>query len=353
MDTINLSIVICAYNEEKNIGTCLSRLFLQVEDSVGIEVIVINNESQDRTCEFALIEMEKFPRVQSQLVSIAHCPLTSSRNTGLSLAKGKYIAYIDADGWVDDEWLVLLKNAITQSFDVYVGRVKSASEGSNDFSNLIFNAHFYPSLAAATIVPLIGANMAFNATILKSVKGFHQLPSGRGDETLLMEVIQKKFSSINVYIENKSYVFNSYPETFSSWVRTQCSEGQSGGAINNHSFYSIKSLVAFALKLSNILAIPFVIFHIVFPGVYMKTLMLMLIAGFILRHAVRYKYYMSGVSRTFKKFGFKGLLKYPVVLLGSFFLDAYSLSMYFKVKKQAPILAEKGEIMKVEGCTNA
>lgn len=92
-DTINVSVIIAAYNEEKNIEKCIESIVSQKYSS--LEIIVVDDGSTDKT-EALLQLLSKKYRVLSyykqknQGVSVA-------RNTGLNYAKGKYIMFMDAD----------------------------------------------------------------------------------------------------------------------------------------------------------------------------------------------------------------------------------------------------------------
>ena len=106
-DNIQLSIIIPAYNEEKVIGPCLEAVIANMKDleddkqknNYGVEIIVVNNASTDRTKEIAL----SFPGVK--VVDENKKGLTHARQAGHIAAQGELEANIDADtimplGWV-------------------------------------------------------------------------------------------------------------------------------------------------------------------------------------------------------------------------------------------------------------
>jgi len=88
-----LSVVISAYNEEKNIRDCL--------DSVkwADEIILVNNESTDKTVDIALSigrEVKIFTRPNQPMLNI-------NKNYGFSKATGEWILSLDADERVTPE----------------------------------------------------------------------------------------------------------------------------------------------------------------------------------------------------------------------------------------------------------
>lgn len=70
----------------------------------------MDDGSQDDT----LTILESYERSYPSLrvVSIPHGGVASARNTGLRLAKGEYIAWIDPDDYVSPDWMASLREAI-------------------------------------------------------------------------------------------------------------------------------------------------------------------------------------------------------------------------------------------------
>jgi glycosyltransferase involved in cell wall biosynthesis len=96
-----VSIIIPAYNEEENIALCLGSIFNMDYPDEMFEVIVVDNGSTDKTVEVA----EKF---KVTLIVDDAKNVSGLRNLGVQVAKGKILAFVDADCIVAREWL---KNA--------------------------------------------------------------------------------------------------------------------------------------------------------------------------------------------------------------------------------------------------
>lgn len=91
------SVIIPAYNAENNILDCLESI--EVQSFPGIEVIVVDDGSQDHTAEIAEKFQNHFEDLQI-IRSINRGP-AEARNIGINHAKGKYLLFIDSD----DKWL--------------------------------------------------------------------------------------------------------------------------------------------------------------------------------------------------------------------------------------------------------
>lgn len=94
-----LSISIAAYNVEKTIEECLDS-FLLCRHLQDLELLVINDGSQDRTVEIVSAYEEKYPR-SIHLVNKVNGGHGSTINASLAVATGEFYKVIDGDDWVD------------------------------------------------------------------------------------------------------------------------------------------------------------------------------------------------------------------------------------------------------------
>jgi glycosyltransferase involved in cell wall biosynthesis len=102
-----ISILISAYNEEKNIEACLTSVLNQTYKD--LQVVIINDGSTDATQAIVEKIAEKDTRIT--LVNNENKGLTKSLNEGLTLCKGTYVARIDGD----DVWH---KEKLQTQFDI-------------------------------------------------------------------------------------------------------------------------------------------------------------------------------------------------------------------------------------------
>lgn len=111
-----VSVVIPAYNEEKNILRTLAS-FARMKPAYKTELIVVNNNSKDRTKQ--LVESLGVTVVDEPRQSISH-----TRQTGLEQAKGKYLLNADGDsiyppGWIDSYVEALKDEKVTCAYGTY------------------------------------------------------------------------------------------------------------------------------------------------------------------------------------------------------------------------------------------
>lgn len=95
MGKLNVSVVIPAYNAEKYLETAIKSA---VDFSDVQEVIIVDDGSQDGTLELSLKLKEENHKIKvCQHPKKENKGVSASRNLGINLATGDYIAFLDAD----------------------------------------------------------------------------------------------------------------------------------------------------------------------------------------------------------------------------------------------------------------
>ncbi len=94
-----LSIIIPAYNSEKYIKKCVDSVLKQTYNN--IEIIIVDDGSSDRTNEICHKMMNEDKRIF--LITQQNSGSSSARNTGIEVATGDYITFVDSDDWIDEE----------------------------------------------------------------------------------------------------------------------------------------------------------------------------------------------------------------------------------------------------------
>lgn len=92
-----ISFVVPVYNAERTLHDCVRSLIKQTFGN--IEIILVNNCSTDESlgkCNELAKEDERV-----KVVDIAEKGVSAARNRGIELATGEYVAFVDADDWID------------------------------------------------------------------------------------------------------------------------------------------------------------------------------------------------------------------------------------------------------------
>lgn len=117
MDIINeplISVIVPAYNAEKTVAKCIKSI--QKNTYKNLEIIVVNDGSKDKTREAveALCEDRRII-----LINKKNGGVSRARNTGIDIAKGEYIAFIDSDDYISEDYFEkLITPCIENNADV-------------------------------------------------------------------------------------------------------------------------------------------------------------------------------------------------------------------------------------------
>ncbi len=107
---IEVSVIVLNYFGEKLITKCLDSIYNQNFDRKKLEVIVVDNNSQDKSKTILKNYQEK---VQENLVLIFNknnLGFGEGNNCGINVAKGQFVALLNNDCIVDKNWLNELVN---------------------------------------------------------------------------------------------------------------------------------------------------------------------------------------------------------------------------------------------------
>lgn len=104
-----ISIIIPIYNVEEYLENCLNQLINQTYKN--IEMICVNDCSPDNSKDI----IEKYSKTDSRIKIVNreyNGGLSAARNSGIAVAKGEYIYFMDSDDWIDVNYIKELYDTI-------------------------------------------------------------------------------------------------------------------------------------------------------------------------------------------------------------------------------------------------
>ncbi|HWQ34192.1 MAG TPA: glycosyltransferase [Blastocatellia bacterium] len=175
----DISVVVCTWNRCEMLARALQCLLAQHADRVSYEVVVVDNNSTDRTREVveALIAQG---HVRLRYVCERMQGLSHARNAGIANANGSVIAFTDDDVRVADNWIATIKRAFDEHPDVVCIGGRVLPQWGGEPPAWLTRAHWSP-LGAQDYGPepfavgpqhrvcLIGANLAFRRGVFDRV----------------------------------------------------------------------------------------------------------------------------------------------------------------------------------------
>jgi len=202
-----VSIVIPAYNEEKNILQTLQSL-VQNETNKAVEIIVVNNNSTDKT--------EDLVRASGvDCILETKKGITAARNAGLNAATGKYILNADADAIYPHFWVEEMVNPLDKTNKVAItyGRFSFIPIGTT--SRFIY--FFYEYIAdlkryinkffKEEAVNVYGFNSGYRRTQGLQVDGYNHPIGANEDGYLALKLRNQGFGKIHYVTNIKALVW--------------------------------------------------------------------------------------------------------------------------------------------------
>ena len=109
------SVIVPVYNVEKFLAKCLDSILNQ--DFDDYEIIAVNDGSTDSSLEILNEYSKKTDKIK--VINQDNKGLGGARNTGIDVASGDYLVFIDSDDYVDNQMLSQLNSVLsTNSFDI-------------------------------------------------------------------------------------------------------------------------------------------------------------------------------------------------------------------------------------------
>lgn len=99
-----ISVIIPVYNVEKYLDKCINSIVSQTYQDT--EIILVNDGSTDSSVKICEAWKKKDKRIR--IVNKENGGLADARNTGLEVAKGEYVAFVDSDDYIENDMFELL-----------------------------------------------------------------------------------------------------------------------------------------------------------------------------------------------------------------------------------------------------
>ena len=96
-----ISVVVPVHNTEKYLPRCIESLLEQ--DFYDFELLLIDDGSKDNSGKICDEYAKKDHRIQVHHKK--NGGVSSARNVGIDMAKGKWICFVDSDDWVNKSYL--------------------------------------------------------------------------------------------------------------------------------------------------------------------------------------------------------------------------------------------------------
>ena len=150
MNKIKISVIIPVYNVEKYLSKCLNSIINQTLKD--IEIICVDDCSTDKS----LNVLENFSRNDNRFKTIKlskNSKQGAARNKGLDIAQGKYITFVDADDFLETDFLEKTYNIAEETnCDIVITNIRNflIENSKNNIKQLQTTNNDYKTLSLET-----------------------------------------------------------------------------------------------------------------------------------------------------------------------------------------------------------
>lgn len=129
-----VSVIIPVYNAAAWLGQCLSSIEAQNFDDY--EIICINDGSTDASSTILREYAKKNRRIT--VINQKNTGPGTARNKGICVARGKYIAFIDADDWIAPDFFKILFSAAEDTKAALISFNSCMTDGEQFIKNIVY-----------------------------------------------------------------------------------------------------------------------------------------------------------------------------------------------------------------------
>lgn len=151
-----VSVIVPIYNKEYLIGRCVESLIKQTY--TNIEIILVDDGSTDKSLEICQDFQKKDSRIK--VYHKDNGGLSDARNYGLAHASGAWIAFVDGDDYVENDYIeILLRNS--NDVDLVVCNCYQLTENKRIISKHVFGNRLFvgnDTIYSDIIIPMITLN---------------------------------------------------------------------------------------------------------------------------------------------------------------------------------------------------
>ena len=321
-----VTIIVPARNEEKNIARCLDSLVQQEYSREKLEIMIVDDNSTDRTAAIVQEYIKKFSNIH--LIKLGQfqpgmSPKKRALQAGIESSIGEIIVTTDADCWAPPGWISHIVAQFTKNVGVVTGLVLFDQEHEKKLFHKIQAIEFIGltiaglgSIGAGDPIIANGANFAFRRRAFQQVDGYegenHVIS---GDDDLLLQKIDRLTDwKVKSTVTPNSFIYTSPVSTIFSFINQRIRWASKGFV------YKKNSLVFFLLSVYLFYLLLFISVPISLP--FVKSFPYPVVA-LLIKFAVDFLLILKGTAMA----GRKDLRKY--FLLAEFFQIPYIIYVGF------------------------
>lgn len=148
-----VTVIIPVYNVKKFLDECVISVINQ--SFRNLEIVLVDDGSNDGSDELCDLWKQKDERIR--VIHKSNAGLGMARNSGLEVATGKYVTFVDSDDIIEEKHIeVLYQNLFENNSDIcYCGHKSFSERGINEFKNILSGEVIAKPDIIKSVVPLM------------------------------------------------------------------------------------------------------------------------------------------------------------------------------------------------------
>lgn len=220
-EPVAVTVIVPARNEAANIKACLQSLLNQQYPVHLLQIIVVNDQSEDDTAAIVKTTGNKILLLETDAGEVL-APKKRAIEKAIGHATGELIITTDADCTAPADWITTLVNYYQQTGVVFIAAPVNMKAGNTLVS--IFQTIDFLTMQGITAGVVYhsftnmcnGANLAYTKNAFEAVNGFKNIDAiASGDDMLLMQKIANRFPGKIGFIKSASATVTTQP--VNSW----------------------------------------------------------------------------------------------------------------------------------------
>ena len=285
----HVSIVIAIKNEISRLPTLLKCLQEQDYPDDLLEIIIVDNGSQDGSYEWLIDKVDQVPQIK--VLSTANVATDykfkkAALSLGIEYASGDVILTTDADCTIKQSWVSSMASCFNENVDVVAGY--SAIQYGSKLFERIQALDFLMLMAAGKSTINIGLawacsgqNWAFRKRLFEKVGGYKRIRDRvGGDDSLFLQVLRKETRAAVVFNDSPdSHVTTQPVHGISEFLRQRIRWASEANYMHrfNLSFFT----VVIATFLANLFALLLPLWFVVDKRIFLVSFIFMLLKCFV------------------------------------------------------------------------
>ena len=212
---MDVSILIISYNYEKFIEKCLCSCLNQFSSGLDYEVIVVDDGSTDNTSKIlSAIDSHRFTCYR-----ISNSGIEKASNFGFSKSRGKYIVRVDADDVLLPNYLICMKEYLSENYDFIYPDYKVINQNDE-----IIKECFLPDFDISEIIcrgDFLATGTLVKSEAIRNLSGYNTSQKNNGLENYEFILRCIRSGLIGHHVPKSLFYYRRHSENISNKKRQQ------------------------------------------------------------------------------------------------------------------------------------